>query len=134
VLTILSRLKFEGEQDPLLLLYWALEKASARFELRENKLIKPPKKQKGRPKLRGRLFPIIGARVRRRAVKDFLKYSSVRIENTAIDRIVEEILDIDKGRGITPRRKRSFYNSINGARATLEVIKRHRRRKRINRL
>jgi hypothetical protein len=49
-------------------------------------------------------------------------------------KVVAEIHDICLNKGITVQKKREFYSSIYGARATLEVIKRHRRRKRINRL
>lgn len=134
VLSILKNLKFKTKKDPLKFLNRALDKSELRFELRVNKFMKPPKKQKGQPKLRGRLFYVEGARVRRRAVKELLKNSVSRNEDTMIDRVVVEISDMFKLKGVTIRKKREFYNSIYNARATIEVIKRHRRRKKINRL
>src|SRR5690348_17169304 len=73
VLEILKRLKFQTKREPLRFLNKSLDKSECRFELRVNKFSKPPKKQKGQPKLRGRLFYVGGARVRRRAVKELLK-------------------------------------------------------------
>lgn len=134
VFEILSCLKFRSKQDPAVFLEWLLAVASYVIELRVNKLFKVPKKQKGRPKLRGRLFPVTGARVLRRAVKEVLKNSLSRSEDTAIEKVVEEFMDMSIKKGVTLRKKREFYTSILGARATLEVVKRHRRRKRINRL
>lgn len=134
VLRILASLKFQVKQDPIFLLNQALEKAECRFELRVNKFRKPPKKQKGRPKLRGRLFHVGGPRVRRRAVKDLIKYGMSRIDDTLEERMVEEISAMFFDKGITLRKKCEFYESIVNARATIEVIKIHRRRKRINRL
>lgn len=134
VMSILRDLKFRTKRNPLNFLNKALDKSELRFELRVNKFMKAPKKQKGQPKLRGRLFYVEGARVRRRAVKELLKNSKNRNEDTMIDRVVVEISDMFKNKGVTMRKKREFYNSIYGARATIEVIKRHRRRKKISRL
>lgn len=131
---ILRSLKLTRKVKPFMFLNLALDRAEFRFELRVNKFSKPPKKQKGRPKLRGRIFHVGGSRVRRRAVKELLKNSDLRNEETMAERVVSEIYDICLNRGITLRKKKEFYASIYGARATLEVIKRHRRRKRINRL
>jgi PleD family two-component response regulator len=75
VLKILHNLKFSKRIKPFAFLNAALDRTELRFELRVNKFIKPPKKQKGRPKLRGRIFYVGGARVRRRAVKELLKNS-----------------------------------------------------------
>lgn len=134
VLEIFRHLKFSKKVKPFKFFNRALDRTEMRFELRVNKFIKPPKKQKGRPKLRGRLFYVSGPRVRRKAVKELLKNSLSRTEETMSERVVEEIFDICANRGVTLRKKREFYHSVYGARATLEVIKRHRRRKRINRL
>lgn len=134
VLETLKDLKFSKKVKPLAFFNLALDRTELRFELRVNKFSKPPKKQKGRPKLRGRLFYVGGPRVRRRAVKELLKNSMLRNEESMSQKVVEEIYDICNNKGITLRKKKEFYTSIYGARATLEVIKRHRRRKRINRL
>jgi ribosomal protein S7 len=134
VMSILRRLKFRTRKDPLDYLNRALDKSELRFEIRVNKFMKPPKKQKGQPKLRGRLFYVGGARVRRRAVKELLKNSMLRNEENMIEKVVVEIRDMFKNKGVTMRKKREFYESIYNARATIEVLKRHRRRKRINRL
>lgn len=134
VLSILKSLKFKTKRDPLKFFNRALDKSEMRFELRVNKFMKPPKKQKGQPKLRGRLFYIGGSRVRRRAVKELLKNSITRNEENMVDKVVVEICDMFIKKGVTMRKKREFYDSIYNARATIEVLKRHRRRKRINRL
>lgn len=134
VLSILKSLKFKIKKDPLVFLNHALDKSELRFELRVNKFMKPPKKQKGQPKLRGRLFYVGGSRVRRRAVKELLKNSITRNEENMVDKVVVEICDMFQKKGITMRKKREFYDSIYNTRATIEVLKRHRRRKRINRL
>lgn len=133
VLKILARLKFVTKRDPLDFLNKALDKAECRFELRVNKFMKPPKKQKGQPKLRGRLFYVGGPRVRRRAVKELVVNSLSKIDSME-ENVVDEIVALVLDKGITTRKKREFYDSIYNARATLEVIKRHRRRKKINRL
>jgi ribosomal protein S7 len=134
VLEILKRLKFQTKREPLRFLNKSLDKSECRFELRVNKFSKPPKKQKGQPKLRGRLFYVGGARVRRRAVKELLKNSISRNEENMVEKVVEEVCDMFLKKGITMRKKREFYDSIYNARATIEVVKRHRRRKKINRL
>lgn len=134
VFNIFRDLKFSKKVDPFKLFHLALNRTEMHFELRVNKFIKPPKKQKGRPKLRGRLFYVSGPRVRRLAIKDLLKNSLSRSEGTVSERIVEEVSDICSGKGVTIRKKKALLNSIYGARATLEVVKRHRRRKRISRL
>jgi len=134
VLEILKRLKFQTKREPLRFLNKSLDKSECRFELRVNKFSKPPKKQKGQPKLRGRLFYVGGARVRRRAVKELLKNSISRNEENMVEKVVEEVCDMFLKKGVTMRKKREFYDSIYNARATIEVVKRHRRRKKINRL
>jgi ribosomal protein S7 len=134
VLKILTELKFRKHTDPLLFLNRSLDKSECRFELRVNKFSQTPKKQKGQPKLRGRLFYVGGSRVRRRAVKDLVKNSLTRLEDNMVEKVVEEISDMFIEKGVTMRKKREFYNSIYNARATIEVVKRHRRRKKINRL
>ena len=134
VLRILTRLKFQTKNEPLNFFSKALDKSECRFELRVNKFSKPPKKQKGRPKLRGRLFYVGGPRVRRRAVKELINASMSRIDDTMEEKVVEEISEMFLNKGITLRKKREFCDSIYNARATIEVIKRHRRRKKINRL
>jgi ribosomal protein S7 len=134
VFTILKVLKFSKKIKPFSFLNLALDRTELRFELRVNKFSKPPKKQKGRPKLRGRIFHVSGARVRRRAVKELIRNSILRNEDTMFARVVAEIHDICLNKGITIRKKKEFYSSINNARATLEIVKRHRRRKRVNRL
>jgi len=58
----------------------------------------------------------------------------LRNEENMIEKVVVEIRDMFKNKGVTMRKKREFYESIYNARATIEVLKRHRRRKRINRL
>ena len=134
VLQILKKLKFTQKKEPLSFLNNALDNSDVRYELRVNKFSKPPKKQKGRPKLRGRIFHVVGPRVRRRTVKELVKNSLLRNEESMIEKVVEEISEMTENKGITMRKKKEFYESIYAARATIEVIKRHRRRKRINKL
>lgn len=134
VLRILTLLKFRRRTEPLTFFSKALDKSECRFELRVNKFSQPPKKQKGQPKLRGRLFYVGSSRVRRRAVKDLVKNSLTRAEDDIVEKVVEEISDMFVEKGVTMRKKREFYNSIYNARATIEVVKRHRRRKKVNRL
>lgn len=134
VLKILTELKFRRHTEPLSFLNRSLDKSECRFELRVNKFSQPPKKQKGQPKLRGRLFYVGGSRVRRRAVKELVKNSLTRLEDNMVEKVVEEISDMFVEKGVTMRKKREFYHSIYNARATIEVVKRHRRRKKINRL
>lgn len=133
VLKILTKLKFQTNQEPFEFLNKALDKAEYHYELRVNKFMKPPKKQKGQPKLRGRLFYIGGPRVRRRAVKELVVNSLSKIDSME-ENFVEEISNLVSNKGITLQKKEDFYSSIYNARATIEIVKRHRRRKKISRL
>ena len=72
-------------------------------------------------------------RARRRAIKEFVKTSSSRVETKLFDRLYNELIDLTQKKGLTLKKKRDFYAMIQSMRASVEVIKRKKRRKRVNR-
>jgi ribosomal protein S7 len=114
-------------------LFKVLVRLENRIELRIKRQFGKKKKKK-QIKLRGRIFYVGGLRAHRRAVKDFVKSSKIRIDDTLSEKLNTEIIEMSKGKGYALKKKLELFSTIEKLRPSLTHIKKKIRRKRIKRV
>jgi ribosomal protein S7 len=134
VYDILQKIKFELNQNPLALCALSLKACETRLELKLSNLMRFQKKKQGEVKIRGRLVYVGELRAQRRAIKELSKSIFSRSEQKLKDKIYGELIDLCVNKGLTVKKKRDFYALIQKIRPSVEVVKRRKRRKKVNKL
>jgi len=130
---VLRKLKIEFGTNPLELCIKGLKNCETRLELKLSNLMRFQKKKSGEVKIKGRLTHVGKMRAHRRAIKDLVKTALSRVETKLDNKICNELSDVVEMKGLTLKKKRDFYSLIQKIRPSVEVVKRRKRRKRINR-
>src|SRR6185312_12376547 len=130
---ILNKLRTELRANPLELCIKGLKNCETRLELKLSNLMRFQKKKSGEVKIKGRLTNVGKMRANRRAIKDLVKTALSRVETKLDNKICNELSDVVEMKGLTLKKKRDFYSLIQKIRPSVEVVKRRKRRKKINR-
>lgn len=132
VFFVLKKLKTELGTNPLEVCIKSLKNCETRLELKLSNLMRFQKKKSGEVKIKGRLTHVGKMRAHRRAIKDLVKTALSRIETKLDNKILSELSDVVEMKGLTLKKKRDFYSLIQKIRPSVEVVKRRKRRKKIN--